>query len=143
MTSEADYDQRYAEQVSKEDKAARHRRAVAKVAEALLEGMPQTGTHHFPPVEFRALAQYLFEGEPQKLARALKADRFRLLELEFVCRRGGGALITISAFARERGIAQRTLHDRAAKAGLLSKTSGASKLYEVVELNALLAKHSG
>jgi hypothetical protein len=141
--SEADYDQRYAEQVSKADRESRHRRAVAKVAEPLLEGMPQTGTHHFPPEQFRALAQYLFEGEPQKLARALKRDRFKLLELEFVCRRGGGELITISDFAKNRGVPRRTIVDRAAKAGLVSKTSGLRKLYETVELNALLAERSG
>jgi hypothetical protein len=138
-----DYDVRYAEKVAKADKEARHRRAVAKVAEPLLEGLPQTGTHHFPPVEFRALAQYLYEGEPQKLARALKKDRFKILELEFVCKRGGGELITISDFARSHGVPRRTLHDRAAKAGLVSKTSGLRKLYETVELNALLAEHSG
>src|SRR6188768_4226774 len=103
MSEAAEIEARLVEKLSKADKEARHRRAVAKVAEPLLAGLPQTGTHYFPPNEFRALAQYIFESEPQKIARALKRDRFKILALKFVCRREQVETTTLSEFSREHG----------------------------------------
>lgn len=138
-----DYEARFVEKVSQVDREARHRRAVAKIAEPLLAGLSQEGIHSFPPVQYRAIVQFLLEGEPGQIAKAMKRDRFKISALEFVCVRGACDMATISEFAREHGIAQRTLHDRAAKAGLVSKTSGARKLFGIVELKTLLAGTSG
>jgi hypothetical protein len=139
-----DFDARYAEKVSQADKEARHRRAVAKIAEPLLRGL-QPGAHYFPPVEFRALVQFLFEGEPQKAARAMRSDTFSLLKLEFFCKRdlSEDNMTTISVFARERGIPQRTIHDRAAKAGLKPLRRLGKLLYDIKQLTALLAEGRG
>lgn len=141
MSVSAEVEARFVEKLSKEDKEARHRRAVAKVAEPLLKGMPQTGTHHFPPKEFRALAQYLFESEPTKLARALRSDRFKLLTLEFVCDRTHADLtmMTLSEFARLHRVPRVTLLDRADREALKSKAVGNRKLFYVTDLTRLLS----
>jgi hypothetical protein len=72
------------------------------------------------------------------MARAFKRDRFKILALEFVCKRAKGESTTLSAFAREHKVPQQTLHDRAAKAMLKPKRVGNRLMYSCEELRAIL-----
>lgn len=136
--SEADYEARYVEKLSTEDRELRHRRAVRKLAEPLLRKLPAKGPHHFPAIEFRALVQFLFEGEPSKIKRAMLSGRFKISGLEFVLKHREGECSTLSAFARKHGVPQQTLHDRVGRAFLKMKIRCGKKLFYVEDLMALL-----
>lgn len=144
--SDSEYDARYVEKLTQTEKEARHRRAVAKIAEPLLEGMSPTGSHGFSSEQFRALAQYLFESEPEKIALAMRRGRFKVSALEFVRDQTRGddiAMMTISEFARQNGVARVTLLDRADKQVLPYKAIGNKKLFYVADLSRLLSDASG
>lgn len=143
MSDESEIAGQYVEKVTQTEREARHRRAVAKKAEPLLRGLPQTGTHYFSPIDFRALVQFLLEGEPSKIARAMRSDRFKIMGLEFVCRHKEGETSTLSAFARKHGVPQQTLHDRAGKAFLKMKIRCGQKLFYVEDLMTILPARSG
>jgi len=144
MSDAADIAGQYVEKLTQTEAEARHRRAVAKVAEPLLSGLTP-GVHRFPPEQFRALAQYIFESEPHKIARAVRRERFKILALEFVCDRSSTVadMMTISEFARLHRVARVTILDRADKQGLPSRAIGNKKLFYVVDLTRLLSEGSG
>jgi hypothetical protein len=114
------------------------RRAEIATAENLLHGLPQTGTHYFAPVQFRTIVEYLLEGDPEEIAKAFKGDRIRLGKVTIACRRKPTDGTTISAFARERGIAQQTLHDRAMRARLRPMRRSGRLLFDRGELAGLV-----
>lgn len=113
------------------------RRSVAELAEPLLVGLAE-GKHYFTPTEFRAIAEFLFEGAPEELGQALKRDRVEFDKITIACRRKPADGTTISAFARAHGIAQQTLHDRAKRAQLRPIRKSGKLLYDCRELAGLL-----
>jgi len=115
------------------------RRADITTAENLLRGLPQTGPHYFGPVQYRTIVQYLFEGDHEEMAKAFKRDRIKLGEVTIACRRKSAEGTTISAFARARGIAQQTLHDRAKRAHLRPMRKSGRLLFDCGELAALVS----
>jgi dephospho-CoA kinase len=133
----SDYFEEYSAKVFKADKEARHRRAVATIAEPLLSGL-MPGNHDFNRKQFRALAQYLFEGEPSLLAEAMRNEKFVIANMIFNCVDSDLGMMTISEFSRQNGKSQRTLHDRAAKANLPSKVTGRKRFFYIKDLLELL-----
>jgi excisionase family DNA binding protein len=106
-----------------------------------------SGVHRLSPIDFRAIAIYVFGADPGKLRRALRSDRFSISSaeivssVEFVCDRVLSAdnTMTVSEFARLHGIARRTLADWAASLCLRHFSQGNRKRFYIADLDAFLA----
>ena len=109
------------------------------MVEPLLDRL-RAGVNNFASDEFRALVSYFLGDDIKRRDIALASDRFRLLEVEIVCEREltfrNG--VTVSDFAREHGVAQQTLSDRAGKAGLRFLRIGNRKLFFPEDLASIL-----
>jgi hypothetical protein len=116
------------------------KRLVAKIAEPLLDGLSPRGVYRFPPEQFRALAEFLLEDEPGKFEMAVARDRFRVITLEFVCDRELTLFntMTVSEFARARGVLQRTMAYRVSKSQMRCVIFGKTKRYDIRDLEQLL-----
>jgi hypothetical protein len=98
------------------------------------------GANSFNAEDFRALVGYFLGDDIRRRDQAFLDDRFRILNVEIVCEREltfrNG--ITVSEFARQHGIGQRTLWYRVSRAGFKFLRFGSKKLYYPEDLRSVL-----
>jgi hypothetical protein len=132
------YECQYVEKANADARASKRRRAAAKIAEPLLAGL-KPGEHRFNAGQFRALAEYLFDGEPGRIARAVKRDHFKILALKFVCDRKltSENTMTVMEYAKARGIPHPTVSRHVNASPLKFFRLLGKRRYHINDLDAL------
>lgn len=123
----------------------KRRKEAAAIAEPLLDDL-QPGTHRLLPKQYRAVAFFLLEDEPERLLKAYEDCEFKLLlgnmKFEMVRKQKESDLITLSEFARNNNIPRQTLKDHAVRLGFNSFKVGNRKLFNIEDLNQILTDTS-